>query len=296
MHNDCEKGYGWEGSTLYLLDKAEKIDQQAAHIRSYLIENGQVRYVTPSFNKWKRKRVIMSGTIMMDGRVMLANSLLNEENFHKEQKRFIKKGCTTAAIAPNVSYERHVKRMIHHTKKNMAHSTLDYIIGATIPIHLLRPSFIQRCQRLYMPFLRVHIPSDETIMSLPWTHLSQTLTPYPLVLIPVFQEDETVALWEEYCAAYNIYTSKPLADGDVWDKSLLQKVGLYPQKGVLHCGSDADYLLFPKKDETVERYPTVVILKGEIIKANDDILLKPGFGSWIKVGRPGRFLSIVEQK
>ncbi|MDT8860000.1 hypothetical protein N0O92_07120 [Alkalihalobacillus sp. MEB130] len=305
---------------MYLLDKATKIDEERNEMRSYLIDDGQINYVTNSFGKWNKQRVDMSGTLMTNGRIMYDNELINCEDFQAFQDRqsyLIKKGCTGVAVAPEVKYECDMEAVIKRAKHAMASSTLDYVVGLTFSATLLRPEVLRKCQNLRIPFVRVVIQSFEQIRTLPWTHLSQALLTYPTVLIPEIAPDskrlEAVLLkeWVKNCSEFQIHTSEPLDILVSWKKSLLQKVGLYPLKGVLLSGSDADYLLFtddrnervhaidqkvaPK--ETIvyhEREPVIVVIKGEIVKANETISLKPGYGRLIDINRPGRFLSLSD--
>lgn len=306
---------------MYLLDRAWKVEEKTSGTRSYLIENGQVRYVNETFHKWKRQRVAMTGTIMMNGRVMLADSLLSCQDFatfQQKQKELIKKGCTTVAVAPIVKYERQLDSIFKRAKHTMASSTLDYIIGFTLTTNLLRPSVLRRCQHHRVSFIRIVVRSFDELDQLPWTHLSQTLSTYPTVLIPVLDEHSPrtgaslLEAWTSYCTLYRIHTSPPLAENEVWQKHMLQKAGLYPEKGAMLVGSDADYLLFlADNKETIhskiqkvardecfvyhKKDPAVVILKGTMIKAGESISLKPGFGRCVQVKRPGRFLALDER-
>jgi hypothetical protein len=303
---------------MYLLDKATKLDEEINTLRSYLIKDGKINYVTTSFDKWNKQRVNMSGVIMTNGRVMYDNELLTCEGFKMFQERqtqLIAKGCTSVAVAPRVQYEREIEAEYKRAKHAMASSTLDFVIGLTLPFKMVRPSVIRTCQNLKVPFIRIEIRSYHELKTLAWTHISQALSTYPTVFIPVIVSSSVkfeLALlreWMAYCDTYQIHTSSPFESLDRWMKPLLQKVGLYPEKGSLLAGSDADYLLFHEernyelytlkekvatKDRIVydEKDPIVVVVKGEIIKSYDTITLKPGFGRLIEVKRPARFLSL----
>ncbi|GAE34568.1 hypothetical protein [Halalkalibacter akibai] len=303
---------------MYLLDKATKVDEEVNTLRSYLINNGQVHYVTSAFEKWNKRRVVMSGVDMTDGGIVYDDQILHYENFQDFQQRqsfLISRGCTTVAVAPVVEYEKQIEQTFKRAKHAMASSTLDYVIGLTLPVKLLSPSVLRTCQGLRIPFIRVMFSSYQEMNVLPWTHLSQTLLTYPSVLVPCVhlsppkKEAILIKEWLMRCSAFQIHTVSNLTPLDRWSKALLQKIGLYPQKGILLNGSDADYLLFSREDkhpDEVEkvvgeeknvydnREPAIVVIRGEMIKSNDNISLKPGFGRLVEIKRPGKFLSITE--
>ncbi|MCM3713582.1 hypothetical protein M3202_05760 [Alkalihalobacillus oceani] len=298
---------------MYLLDRAVHLHEDSLQSRSYLIENGQVRYVTGNFKKWKQKRSVLEGIALEPGRVMVANRLLDAANFtsfREQQATFIEKGCTTVIVLPKADYERQLEAVMKRAKHSLASSTLDYVIGLSIPLSLLRCSVVRRCQKMKIPLLQIKLTSCRDIQQLPWSHIAQTLMSYPILLIPSVSEgaaDQQMLLevWEQCCDSYHIHTAPPLIEEAPWSKSLLQKSGLYPEKGVLLHGSDADYLLFSPKDRggTVaskggfvyhDNNPSVVVIRGQIIKENQMIVGKPGYGRYLQIKRPGRFLAIED--
>ncbi|WP_227936202.1 hypothetical protein [Alkalihalobacillus deserti] len=305
---------------MYLLDKATKVDEEVNTLRSYLIKDGQIQYTTSTFDKWNKSRVAMNGTLMTNGRITFDDQMLNCLNFRdfqEHQTQLITKGFTTVTVAPLVKYEKQIEAEFKRSKHALASSTLDFVIGLTLPINLLRTSVLRLCQNLRIPFLRIQIQSFNEIRKLPWTHLSQTLLTYPIVLIPVMEpssmklENVLTKEWETHCATFQIHTATSLQPLESWTKPLLQKVGLYPRKGTLLNGSDADYLLFHEENKNNHHFieqkvawedqnvyhkkePVIVVMKGEIVKSNDTISLRPGFGRLVEVVRPGRFLSLSE--
>lgn len=298
---------------MYLLDRAVHRNGDSLQSRSYLIEGGQVRYVTGNFKKWKRIRSVLEGIALEPGRVMAANRLLDAANFtsfREQQAALIEKGCTTVVVLPEAAYERQLEATLKRAKHALASSTLDYVIGLSIPLSLLRSSVLRRCQKMKIPLLQIKLTSCRQLQELPWSHIAQTLMSYPILLIPSVDQsvpDQQMLLdvWEQCCEHYHLHTAPPLLEEAPWTKSLLQKSGLYPEKGVLLHGSDADYLLFAPGDQggTVARKdgfvyhdnnPSVVVVRGQIIKENQTIVGKPGYGRYLQIKRPGRFLAIED--
>ena len=203
---------------MYLLDQAVKIDEEKNHVRSFLIEDGQVRYVTKSFERWSKKRIALNGTIMTNARTMYDESLLDcchYNQFQQVQKDLIKQGCTTVIVAPFVQFEKAIEAEYKRAKHALASSTLDYVVGLSMPVQLLRTEIIRKCQQLHIPLIRISISSLAELQKLPWTHLSQTLLPYPVVFVPVIEcRTNTHVLlkaWMSYCENYHIHTLNKLS-------------------------------------------------------------------------------------
>jgi len=84
--------------------------------------------------------------------------------------------------------------------------------------------------------------------------------------------------------------------------------GLYPKKGTIAVGSDADLVIWDKDREViitnellhhncdytpyegmaVRGWPAVVLSRGEVVVEEGKLLAEPGRGEFIRCGRPAR--------
>jgi hypothetical protein len=82
--------------------------------------------------------------------------------------------------------------------------------------------------------------------------------------------------------------------------SILNKIGLYPQKASLMHGSELSYNFYLNgreiknlDEESLFHYHSnrlvVTVHKGKVIRAGEEVLFKPGNGDYVKVRTPSYF-------
>ncbi|MDQ0205930.1 hypothetical protein [Alkalicoccobacillus murimartini] len=298
---------------MYLLTDALRIKNQQVCRQSILISEGKVTYIRDRMPYWRKWRVNVSNLVLAPGKIGTDHRILQETNLRKRQlieEEWLKQGVTTLSVFIEVKSERSLPVVYEAACSMMKQSSLDYILGITIPIRLLNPSLLRTCKRLHIPLIQVVIETDEQLDRLPWSRFADACVTYPVVLIPTLPtntnyKDGLVLTWKNRCSSFGLSTASLPR---IWTKELLQKSGIYPLKGELLVGSDADYLLYHQHthhymsrqarmvaanaDLDYDRdEPAVVIQRGHILKVNDECMLNER-GEQILVKKPKRLCSL----
>ncbi|WP_413380534.1 hypothetical protein [Alkalihalobacillus sp. 1P02AB] len=296
---------------MYLIDQVTEQSGNQLKDRVYLIDNGKIKFVNRDFAKWNQRRVNMSGLTLKAGLVVSEEQLLETADsltFFHRQEQLVNMGCTTAIVFAKLPYESRLEQVYKTSMKKMEFASIDYVLGLEISLQLLRPSVILTCKRKQIPALKVVIKEGDDPSSLAWLYIAQVQRNYRVVLMPHFvSENEKERAWqqmvwkketENYAIAEHFY----ITEEKVWTKCAIQKIGLYPEKGTLMVGSDLDYFLYENTEnqlvEDIEnldyhyKKPSIVVLRGQLLKINEQFLSRPGFGRAIYIKMPGRLLAL----
>lgn len=299
----------------YVIQGILKEEEDRMVRRSFLIKGNEIAYVNGRLDKLTFIRMNGDQFYMAPGRVMNNDELetnLSISSFKKTLTSMIEKGCTSVVYFASANYERQLPFVIKQAYHRMNNSFIDYVIGLSLPAHLLRPSVLRFCKKEKIPVLRFSLQSIDDLYDVPWSRLQDVLYSYPIVLLPNMNEllegERKLAedLWVSLCEAHRIYgTTHPPNSLEAWPKTLLKLVGLYPKKGELRVGGDADYLLYyvARTNATLAETcdldydrdkPNVVVLRGSVLKANEVTSIRPGGGRRIRITRPGQFIPVSE--
>ncbi|MCD8501134.1 MAG: hypothetical protein LRY71_04945 [Bacillaceae bacterium] len=156
-----------------------------------------------------------------------------------------------------------------------------------------------------MPIIFVIVNNLCDLSKVRWQEIKNETFQYDIHFYPVWNcsdVNRAVAeqVWNYTLDYYRLLTChKPLKQHKPLDKRTLRSLGIYPQKGTLLIGNDADYLLFNENqflsaNNKCLLNPSVVVLRGKVIKAGGTMFIYPGNGKEITINLPRRFVPIDE--
>lgn len=295
----------------YIIENASLNENGQEEKRSFLIENSRVSYCNKYFSRYSYIRMNAESFVISPGHVMIdfnVVKLLDFQQFKERMKHLQTIGCTTLITACEIQYESQFYSSFKKIKQTLINSSIDFVIAAKIPLRILTATFIRKCCKSKVPIVFVEITSSEDIYSVNWQRIRDELFPYHCYLVPLWnltvssqKIKKLKSDWTELLTENKITTQStvPLEQTPI-SKQFLVNVGLYPKKGTLMVGSDADYLLFLKdKDKNQEvnldqRLPDVVFATGKIQKAGRSVYFEPGRGKEILIKVPRKFVPIKQ--
>ncbi|MCM2674345.1 hypothetical protein [Alkalicoccobacillus plakortidis] len=261
---------------MYLLNEALRIKQQQVSRQSYVIADGKIAYIKERMPYWKKWRVDLRNLVLAPAKIGMDEQFLEVETTEERnnlERSWIKQGVTTLAVSQQIKSERSLPTAYKNACLKMEQCSLDYVIGITIPFRLLNPSLLHQCRRLQIPFIQVEMNVDALLDGVPWTRLADALLTYPSMLIPKIkdltnQKSSVELSWIRHCELVGISSVTPTL---IWTKEHAQKSGLYPEKGELLVGSDADYLLYHQRmNHYMTRQARMVATSGNLDYDKDE--------------------------
>lgn len=284
----------------YILENVKKREGNSFRKLSLLVDGSKISYVNNRIERLKHVRMNTSGFYLSAGKIMndfVLGKEIDYKQFKERVNELIKMGCTTVVTYCEIPYERQFTKCMKRTRHNMINCSIDYIVGIKIRSQLLTPSLIRKCKQEKVPIILVEIESHIELEEVIWERVKEALNHYQVLIIPIRKgengDQKTEENWRKYIAKKNIltYISFPQAH-TAFDKNLCKLIGLYPRKGELLVGSDVDYNLYHENETNNHVCPNVVVLRGKVLKVNDQIHYQPGFGQEVKIKVPGQFIPI----
>lgn len=275
--------------------------------KSYLIEGSKVVYNANHFSKYKHMRLNTNQFVLTPGYIMIDFSVLSIsrfDRFKERMKHLHNIGCTTIITACDVSSESQFHHQLKKAKHALINSSIDYLVGVKIPLTKLTPTIIRKCSKHKVPIIFTEINDPDDIHSICWQWIRNEIFPYQLMIVPLWNIPDLTTWksrrlkseWEELLTTNKITTQVEVPNEHTpLTKQFLLNVGLYPTKGSLQVGTDADYLFFSKQElseknnDFSELLPKVVFTHGTVKKAAANVYLQPGCGKELIVSVPRKF-------
>lgn len=293
----------------YIIDQVRTWEHEQVKVCSILIENNEIRRIEPSLNNLKFVRMDGRGYYLTPGLVFFDQTLHRHNNFHEFKREvtsgMLERGCTTIVHIVDILYEREALVKLKEHRRKLLNAPIDYVFVIRIPLKKLTPSLIRSCKKWNIPALILTINSHEELSEMPWGWIKESLFPRPICLIPEINTSSNYSLiekeWKNTVQGFRLLSSeKPVKERTPLSKDLLMKLGLYPERGVIHQGARVTYNLYrwANKSDLVEEIdivdydnhiPEIIVHNGIVMKAGERFYFQPGQGQEIQNVYPGRF-------
>lgn len=259
----------------------------------------QEKFVRDRIGKEPYKNMVLENFYVTPGRVLVDRKepIATSDSPKLSAEDYIKRGCTLLLIQHLVTSLRHYRAHYDHFLESLEELPLDYMVIPVVPAKRLRPELVRFFARRGSPFLCVEVESGEELSKVCWEWVAQAQGYKRMPLTLFVKDTENTSnnypeMWSSLCEQYGIIKLTDVQDDDMLSLQNLKDSGIYPKKGSLLPGSQADYNLYymnqdPTFDELEDfRYhnavPNVTIMNGQV-KQVDQVIINRGSGSHIKV-------------
>jgi hypothetical protein len=295
----------------YIIEDANILKGNQLIKNSILVSENRISAFSKNFKQYRFMKMNADSFIMTPSYAVLDSHIPHSGSceFLKEYMvtEFLLKGCTTFLTYVNVSYERELVEKLLDMKTALSSSPIDYVIGVRIPLSLINASFIRRCKKERIPAIFIEIQNRNEFRNIPWSRIREAIFPFNCSLIPVLTEqvkdDEKAILasWVKTMKKEKIpFVNDVIQEHLPLSATVLNKIGLYPQKSCLMHGSELSYNLYlmDKDAKNIDDHQlflyhrdklVITVHKGKVIRAGKEVLYNPGNGEYVKVKTPSYF-------
>ncbi|WP_144547454.1 hypothetical protein [Bacillus sp. X1(2014)] len=296
---------------MYIIENANLLKDKQLKTCSLLISNNRIEKIDSHFKHYRLIKMNADPYIMAPAYVLFNSNIPQIRTFQELKKclreDFLLKGCTTLFTYVNVSYENELSTKISALKTALLSSPIDYLIGVRIPVRLITQSFIRKCKKEKVPAIFVDLQSHEELEQIPWGWIKEAMFPFNSPLIPIISSvhkkevKSVLSKWKGIMKRENIPALyEEIEENSPLAVSVLNKIGVYPQKASLMCGTEVSYNLYTKINESqnvddmnlflyhCDRL-VVTVHKGDVLRAGGEVIFKPGNGEHVRVRIPSYF-------
>ena len=296
---------------MYIIENANILKDKQLTTCSLIITNEKITMIQKSTSYYRYMRMNLEPYIMTPSYVLLSSEIPFKTSFQELKtylsEHFLIKGCTTIFTYVDLSYENELSDKINEMKKALFSSPIDFIIGVKIPVRMITPSFIRVCKKHKIPAVFVELRELDELDQIPWGWIREAMFPFNSPLIPLISSSQkkearlVLSKWKDRMMTERIPALyEVLEENNPLSIPVLNKIGLYPQKGSLMTGTELSYNLYLKDreirkvdEESLFHYHSnrlvVTVHKGKVIRSGDKVLFRPGSGEFVKVRTPSYF-------
>ncbi|WP_088035642.1 hypothetical protein [Evansella clarkii] len=284
-------------------------DETMNKSRGLWIDRGKVRYaefpVSPAgiFKMNTKEFNVFPGKITLDTQAAEQFSAGNGISYIKQK---LLHGFTTLIHAVNIEYESESDDCLQNTRHKLSDCPVDYIQAVKLPLARMSESWMRSLRQQSVPIVIFYAESAYEIAAAPWQRFAEAMFPKRMMLIckplekvtDMKEKAKIYASWKHIVDVFkfNSYYSFP-DPGIPVSPFLAKRTGLFPKKGSLVMGSDADYLMYSSSAEQAAqpfKVPDIIVLKGKIVKTGTKWKLSNTKGKELTNLIPEKFLPIQE--
>jgi len=266
-------------------------------VLSYLVDSQKISYVSQGPLKMNVMKMAMHGFKMFPGFITPLMSL-NKMTVDEVKCKLIEKvqnGTTTLLTSARIDYLHDAEQELSRTRHLLISSSIDYCIGLSLTPDKITPEIIRFCRKKKIPFIELICDDFSQLTQIVWERIREANFPYATVIFPVFPshtEENKKKVWQKKWNDLSAKLKIPTLYQELKEKEpiplpFLKMLGLYPVKGGLFSGSDADYCLLSTEEFHVK--PKAVVVRGTIVYSPNLRESYQGFGKEIIVIQPRRF-------
>ncbi|MBH0160317.1 hypothetical protein [Fictibacillus sp. 26RED30] len=266
-------------------------------VLSYLVDSQKISYVSQGPLRMNVMKMSMHGLKMIPGHISPLMSLnrLPIEKVRQNLGERVRMGTTTLLTSAEVSYLHEAETELKRTRHLLISSSIDYCMGLSMSPEKITPQMISFCRKQRIPFIELICKDFTQLTHVIWERISEANFSYGTVIFPTFPSDMDQKLkktwqrkWNELSIKHQIPTLfHDLSEAEPISLPSLKMLGLYPVKGGLFAGSDADYCIY--RTDGLNDTLQAVIVRGTIVFSENVPEKHQGYGKEIIVVKPRRF-------
>lgn len=274
-----------------------------------LVTESKITYKTTDGRLEKGISCSFDRLLMKPGKILFIEGLhsKSDDELFEDMKEFIMRGATTILTITTMHHEKTFEQEFTESICALNKSPIDYVIGIRMDASYLTPEVIRKCARHHVPVVIAEFKTEESWNDVVLEWIIQANFPYRAVIIPDFsflktlpkdkiEQERLRLLCEAQLKGLDASFYQEIINKKELSPEMLKRTGLYPMKGCLASGADFDYNLYREnsgnqveEEQNLDydgRDPIISGLRGELLKVNDNIMLKSGYGKHLTIHKP----------